>query len=62
MSKDSKCKEKLSTYFTTIGPSTTNYCLDGYFNYLFNRHFHAHFFLYDFLDGLLHYLLDNLSF
>ncbi len=24
MSKDSKCKEKLSTYFTTIGPSTTN--------------------------------------
>ncbi len=24
MSKDSKCKEKLSTYFTTIGPSTTS--------------------------------------
>ncbi len=24
MSKDSKCKEKLSTYFTTIGPSTIN--------------------------------------
>ncbi len=24
MSKDSKCKERLSTYFTTIGPSTTN--------------------------------------
>ena len=24
MKKDSKCKEKLATYFTTIGPSTTN--------------------------------------